>query len=62
MWQIQLRITHFVIAEDSVFKKPPLIKAPPAVISVPPLDIKQRPKYGVEVPDSEYLFKIKPKQ
>ena len=52
----------FVIAEDSVLKKPPVIIAPPARITVPPLDIKQPPKYGVEVPDSEYLFKIKPKQ
>jgi hypothetical protein len=52
----------FVMAEDSVLKKPPIIIAPPASITVPPLDIKQRPKYGVEVPDSEYLFKIKPKQ
>ena len=52
----------FVIAEDSVLKKPPVIIAPPARLTVPPLDVKQRPKYGVEVPDSEYLFKVKPKQ
>ena len=52
----------FVIAEDSVLKKPPIIVAPPARMSVPPLDIKPRPKYGVDVPDSEYLFKVKPKQ
>lgn len=52
----------FVIAEDSVLKKPPIIIAPPARLTIPPLDVKQRPKYGVDVPDSEYLFKIKPKQ
>lgn len=56
--------THnpFIIAEDSVLKKPPIIIAPPARLTIPPLDVKQRPKYGVDVSDSEYLFKIKPKQ
>lgn len=51
----------FNIVEDSALKKPPVIKIPPAAITIPAIDIKQRPKYGVEIPDSEYLFKVKPK-
>lgn len=50
---------NLFIIEDSLVKKPPAVKAPPA-IKIPAIDIKQRPKYGVEVSDSDYRFKVKP--
>jgi hypothetical protein len=51
----------FTIVEDSALKKPPAVKLPPAGITMPSIEVKQRPKYGVEIPDSEYLFRVKPK-
>ena len=54
---------------DSLLKTSPVIIAPPAIKIPPPgmmkdpsLDIKQRQKYGVEVSDSDYRFKVKPKE
>ncbi|HEX6429845.1 MAG TPA: hypothetical protein VF008_19260 [Niastella sp.] len=54
---------------DSLLKTSPVILAPPAIKIPPPgmmknpsLDLKQRPKYGVEVSDSDYRFKVKPKE
>lgn len=52
----------FIIVEDSTLKKPPVIKLPPAGITIPSIDKKQRPKYGVELSDSDYKFNVKPKQ
>lgn len=52
---------------DSLLKlspvvKSPAIKIPPPGMIKPSIDIKQRQKYGVEVSDSDYRFKVKPKE
>jgi hypothetical protein len=51
-----------LLKPSPVIKRPPDIKIPPPGMMDPPIDLKQRRKYGVEISDSDYRFNVKPKE
>lgn len=54
--------TDSLLKTQPVNIAPPTINIPPPGMINPPIDIKPRKKYGVEVSDSDYRFKVKPKE
>jgi hypothetical protein len=51
-----------LLKASPVIITPPAIKMPPPGMMNPPIDIKPRKKYGVQVSDSDYRFNVKPKE
>jgi hypothetical protein len=51
-----------LLKASPVMLAPPAIKIPPPGMMNPPIELKPRKKYGVQVSDSDYRFNVKPKE